>query len=119
MDECHITLFDPWFRRGIRDRLLGILGTSQLQRFKRKKKKQPQRSSIVHKSKLPNIVFIVFIQMDSNPSTLAPLSTLLVGLSAASRYIHKYISRSNTPSLPSNLLIYQEMVDIPGIASCP
>lgn len=36
MDECHITLFDPWFRRGIRDRLLGILGTSQLQRFKRK-----------------------------------------------------------------------------------
>lgn len=25
MDECHITLFDPWFRRGIRDRLFGTL----------------------------------------------------------------------------------------------
>lgn len=36
-------------------------------------------------------------------------------LYAASRCIHKYISRPNTSSLPSNPLVYQEMVDMVGL----
>lgn len=103
MDECHITLFDPWFRRGIRDLLLGTMEPVSTSTLRENSHKDRQ---FVHKSNVGNISKL--IKMDTNPSHTCSAICTTRRLSAANRCIHKSISRSNTPSQPSNLLIYRE-----------
>lgn len=66
MEECHITLFDPWFPSGDPRSAQTLLGTSQLLRLE-----------ISHKDR--QLFEQTTDQIDPNPSTLSPLAELLVG----------------------------------------
>lgn len=90
MDECHITLFDPWFRRGIRDRPKHFLGHLNYLGMVRG---QPQRSSIVRTKQ--QIKYYRYIQLNPNLSTPSPLSALIV------RYLQQAVASINKFPAPT------------------